>query len=319
MCRTQPTWWLRLWLAPALLWLLSPLACGGAAMPAAEPAPAAVAAPEPAAPSRGFFHEIRSDTANAYLLGSVHLSRGDVLPMDEPIERAFERADTLVLELDLSEQGRMDVMTETLEKAIYPPGESLGAALDDETLELLRRRLDERGLPMAAVARFRPWLVAVTLTVLELQRAGYDAEAGVDLHFAKRAEGSKEIVGLESAAEQISIFADMTETEQVLMLQQTLESLDENTETLDRAMTAWRESDEEALEAEFLDPLRADPRYEKLYDAVFVERNVRMTERLEAMLRGDGTLFVVVGAAHLVGPDGIVARLRDAGYQVVPR
>lgn len=312
-------------LAPALVLFLTPVACGGSTTaPAAAPAPTAAAAPAApktvAAPvSQGFFHEVESDTATVYLLGSVHLSKGDVFPMDDPIEAAFAKADTLVLELDLSEQGQLSAATQTLKQGLYPAGKTLETELDPETLELLRQRLEERGIPFAAMNRLKPWVVAITLTVLELQKNGYDPEGGIDLHFARRAEGKKKIVGLETAADQLALFSGMTPGEQALMLRQTLETLDEDAGQLDEAMAAWKASNEADLEAALLDEMKNDPKYDKLYDAMFVKRNVAMTEKLETMLRGAGTLFVVVGCGHLIGPDGIVARLRAAGYAVTQR
>jgi hypothetical protein len=39
---------------------------------------------------------------------------------------------------------------------------------------------------------------------------------------------------------------------------------------------------------------------------------------LKRLLDGGEPQLVVVGAAHLVGPDGLIAQLRARGYKVLP-
>jgi uncharacterized protein len=307
--------WIRR-LAPAVALLIVPASCGRAAPPPETPE-STTAAPAPEKVSRGFFHQVRSPTATVYLLGSVHVGKEDLFPMDDAIEEAFAASETLVLELDLSEKARLETTGKALAESLYPPGQSLEQVLDAETRALLEQRLAERNLPLQAMNRMRPWVVAVALTLMGLERAGYAAEGGIDLHFARRAEGKKPIVGLETASEQLAIFTGMAEEDQVLLLRHTLETLDEGPALLDQAMAAWRASDEAGLIDTLLKPMRDDPRYAKLYDAVFVRRNVRMTRALEKLLQGRGTYFVVVGSGHVVGPEGIVARLRAAGHDVV--
>ena len=52
------------------------------------------------------------------------------------------------------------------------------------------------------------------------------------------------------------------------------------------------------------------------YDILLRRRNTRWVPRIEAMTKGTDTVFITVGAAHLVGPDGLVSQLRAAGYSV---
>jgi uncharacterized protein len=54
----------------------------------------------------------------------------------------------------------------------------------------------------------------------------------------------------------------------------------------------------------------------QLYQRLLVERNKNWLPKLEALFARKGAAFVVVGAAHLVGPDGLVAMLKAKGYTV---
>jgi uncharacterized protein YbaP (TraB family) len=44
---------------------------------------------------------------------------------------------------------------------------------------------------------------------------------------------------------------------------------------------------------------------------------MEMTARIEQLLKGKETVFVVVGAAHLVSEKGIIELLRGKGYSVL--
>jgi uncharacterized protein YbaP (TraB family) len=53
-----------------------------------------------------------------------------------------------------------------------------------------------------------------------------------------------------------------------------------------------------------------------MYQRLLVDRNRAWLPKLDALFTRSGRAFVVVGAAHLVGPDGLLAMFRARGYQV---
>ena len=53
-----------------------------------------------------------------------------------------------------------------------------------------------------------------------------------------------------------------------------------------------------------------------MYQRLLVERNRNWLPRIEALFARPRPAFVVVGAAHLVGPDGLIAMLRAKGVRV---
>lgn len=57
--------------------------------------------------------------------------------------------------------------------------------------------------------------------------------------------------------------------------------------------------------------------YPKLYQTLIVDRNDKWVRNIEGYLNGSGNTMVVVGAAHLVGADGLVNLLRKRGYKVI--
>ena len=79
--------------------------------------------------------------------------------------------------------------------------------------------------------------------------------------------------------------------------------------------TAWEGGNPDAL-AHVLFERAEDPTYKPFYEALFYTRNRQMTDKVAAMLDQPETHFVVVGAGHLVGEEGILSLLARRGFQV---
>ena len=105
----------------------------------------------------------------------------------------------------------------------------------------------------------------------------------------------------------------MTPDEQDRLLAQTLKELDTQKASVTKLADAWKSGDAPAIEAIVLADLRSEPR---MYQRLLVERNRNWLPAIEALFARPGRAFVVVGAAHLVGPDGLLAMLRAKAYRV---
>lgn len=80
-------------------------------------------------------------------------------------------------------------------------------------------------------------------------------------------------------------------------------------------MRAWRTGDVKAMESLVTQTLNEYPEIRPIYDMLFYRRNRDMTARIEQFLQSRDTVFVVVGAAHLVGKEGIIELLKKKGYK----
>jgi hypothetical protein len=76
---------------------------------------------------------------------------------------------------------------------------------------------------------------------------------------------------------------------------------------------AWKAGDVRIVEEIVLKDVKQEP---LLYQRLLVERNRNWMPTIEALFMRPRPSFVVVGAAHLVGPDGLVTQLRAKGYRV---
>lgn len=249
-----------------------------------------------------------------YLVGSVHLLTKDYYPLSPAIEAAFKDSDLLVEEADLAEMLSPDSQMLLLARGMLPANQSLDKVLSAATYALVSKRVADLGLPIEPLKRFKPWALALTLMGLEWQDAGFDAEFGLDKHFYDRAQADgKPVQGLETADYQISRFDEMTFEQQDRMLAETLKDVENEKANVAALADAWQAGDAATIERVVLGELKDD---RLIYERLLVERNRNWMPKIEALFSRRGRTFIVVGAAHLVGPDGLLAMLRARGYSI---
>jgi hypothetical protein len=261
--------------------------------------------------------KVTTASGNAYLLGSIHFGKQDMYPLHPMIDQAFRVADALVVEANL-----LAVDPETLallfrNKGLYPENDNLKANLAPATWQALEAAVQRYGIPVAVLQRQEPWLTALTLSTLAFQHAGYSEALGIDLHFLRKAQRQKKpIIELESVAIQLSLFDTFTAQEQEAFLLVTLQELDKGARSLEAIVTAWQEGDAETIDTLLNETLHTNPELARIYRLLLVDRNMAMADKISQLMQRDKTLFVVVGAGHLVGEKGIVDLLKKKGYLI---
>lgn len=274
----------------------------------------AVRAQAPAAPgTKNFLWTVQSDSGLLYLAGSVHALPADVYPLNPAFERAFEASDTLVEEIDMSAGDIASLAPMIMAKGMYLDGRTFESAVSKETYALVSKQLDNPSMQQL-IRNMKPWMVMLMLTAMRVQQAGLDVNLGLDRYFFEKATtAGKTIVGLETAESQIDRFDAMPEDVQEQLLRTALEDIDAQERELATIVKAWQGGDAAAL-AEVL--LGGFKRYPAAYQSLIVERNNNWVPQLEQCLTRATPCLVVVGAAHLVGPDGLLALLQKRGYRV---
>lgn len=274
----------------------------------------ALLAPLDAAAAQSFLWKATGRQNVVYLVGSVHLLTKDYYPLSPALEAAFKDSDLLVEEADLAEMLSPDSQLLLLMRGMLPANQSLDKVLSPATYALVSKRVTDLGLPIEPLKRFKPWALALTLMGLEWQNAGFDAELGLDKHFYDRARAEgKPVQGLETADYQISRFDEMTFEQQDRMLAETLKGVENEKANVAALADAWQAGDAATIERVVLGELKDD---RLIYERLLVERNRNWMPKIEALFSRRGRTFVVVGAAHLVGPDGLLAMLRAKGYSI---
>lgn len=281
--------------------------------PEGEPGAAstATAPAEDAAPLLPLWR-LTDDGRTLYLLGSIHLLRPEVYPLDAAIYSAFEEAEVVAFEIDLDEMAAAAPVL--MQRGTYHDDRTLRDVLPDGLYAEFAERVAGSPLPMEAVERMKPWMASLTLSSVTLQQDGFDAAAGVDLHMHERAkEAGKEVIGLETVEEQVEIFEGMSEEAQAAMLRSTLEVLDEAASRLDETTELWRSGRTDELAGLMVEELGDQP---ETMERLLHERNRRWVPQIEGLLDARRPAIVVVGVGHLAGPESVIDLLRDRGYEV---
>jgi uncharacterized protein YbaP (TraB family) len=274
----------------------------------AAAAPAQLRAVEPA------LFVARDADSTLYLFGTVHIRQPGADWGGANAHAALAESEEVWTELEITDDVQTRAAGLVLQHGMLPPGQTLSALLSPQEngrLQLMTKRL---GVPSAMFERMRPWLAAITLSILPMQQAGYESGAGVDEAIDAAADAAgKRMRAFETIEQQIGFLANLSPELQRQMLVETLVST-EDTSQFDALSQAWERGNLEAMEAQVIDEMRDS--YPEVYAVMFVQRNNAWIETLMRELDGAGVDFVAVGAGHMLGDDGLVAQLRARGVTV---
>jgi uncharacterized protein YbaP (TraB family) len=274
----------------------------------------AALASRPVAATHSFLWRASKGQGVVYLVGSVHMLTADFYPLAPALDAAFKDSDLLVEEADLAEMLSPTTQFSLLQRGMLPAGQTLDKVVSPATIALVNAHAGALGPGGAveAVKQFKPWFLAMTLEAMEWQKAGFDPQLGLDKHFYDRAQSEgKTVQGLETTEFQISLFDGMTAEQQERFLSETLKDLNKETASVGQLANAWKSGDVAGVERFVLQDLQSDP---QVYQRLLVGRNRNWLPKIEALFSRPRPAIVVVGAAHLVGPDGLVSMLKAKGY-----
>jgi uncharacterized protein YbaP (TraB family) len=223
-------------------------------------------------------------------------------------QRAFDSASRLVFE---AEPKSMEAASKGLDKAgQYGKGDSLKNHVDPRTYAYLQRYFTLLGVPEKKFSTYRPWLIAAMLESAPKQ----NFMLGVERHFQKKAEAAhKPIESLESIQEHMAPFVGLSERESEALLLIHFINLGRTDLSSSDMMGPWRRGDADSLARQLRDVYREFPAFA---DRLLGQRNRRWIPRIEGYLKSGQVYFVIAGAGHMGGSDGVVALLRSRGYVI---
>ena len=264
---------------------------------------------------KSFLWKIQSKTNAVYVLGSLHYSKKEIYPLNEKIENAFGQSEILVVEADINDIKKVDIQ-ELVERAFYPANDTLEKHVSPEIYEWVKKETGGLGIPLELLNKQKPWFLALTIVALESLKLGFDPNLGIDKYFLSKAGDGKKILELESLDYQFNLLSDFSDKDQELFLSYTLKDLKVMEQELGKLTQAWTSGDTKGMESILTRSISEDKRLSFILEKLVYERNRKMTSKIEDFLRTRETYFVVVGAGHLVGDQGIIEILKGKGYFV---
>lgn len=257
-----------------------------------------------------------SGQGEVIMLGSIHFGHQTLYPLPAPLMAAYERADLLAVEVDMTAVHPQRVAAVMATHGYYPEGQNLRQQIGEWDWQALTAVCEQLGIEVEHFLPLKPWLVALQLVGLQVQETEYSKALGIDQYFLQRARQQKAIYELETIEEQISMFSRFSDDEQILFLRQTLSEYAQGKVFLDEIVRAWQMADQSALEQMVLESFRQEGGTENMFQLVFTERNQRMVAAVEQFLAQGKSVFLVVGVGHMLGEQGLVEELRRRGYTV---
>ena len=268
------------------------------------------AAPAGAAPG---LWVVRDGDTEITIFGTMHALPANETWLVAPLTTRLDAADTLVMEIVLPEdQAALAPLVASL--GLRPGQRPLAQRVSKPAAARLAATAQRIGVPLAMLDRMATWLAALTISEATLTSLGFSSDAGVEpaLHKRARAAG-KPVIGLETAEQQLRFLDNLPETDQVAMLEATLDESAGAREQTDRMVALWRAGDVDTLARDFDKDASASPLLAKV---LITDRNARWADWVAGVMKRPGKVFVAVGAGHLGGPQGLLALLKAKGLTV---
>ncbi|HEX4779929.1 MAG TPA: TraB/GumN family protein [Usitatibacter sp.] len=264
-----------------------------------------------------YLWQVSSLTNQVYLFGTVHAGMAAWYPLPRAVEEAYDDSPVLVVEADVTDKAAME---KSARAVIYTPPANLTTHVPAADYARYRRLLARYGVAEEQAVQMKPFMASTILVFGEWGRLGYAPNYGVDLYLLTRAKKeNKKIMELEGIDAQIALMDTLTDAQNLAVFHSTLDAIDSGLtgDQIKGMVAAWQEGDPDAL-------LEVARKYdEKIPVAGEIEekfiwsRHDAMLAKIEGYLdRGSQKHFIAVGALHLAGPRGLIARLRAAGYLV---
>lgn len=266
-----------------------------------------------------FFWKATKGTETVYLLGTIHGAIAQFYPLPTAIDQAFDKSKHLMVEIAIDKVDGSKVRDMRDKLAYYTPPDHLSKHLTPSTKKVFEDYLKWSGESWAMYEKYRPWYAAEIAAQSKRWRGdAFRASLGLDLYFLTRArEAGKAISDLETVEQQLRIDAELSEPAQDMLLRTSIlgfKDMDAETRAL---LSAWKEGDTDKMERITTREFRARPELREYEKKLLDDRNVAMVAKAKQLMRvKPGPHFLAVGAAHLVGPMGLVRLFEAEGFNV---
>jgi len=242
-----------------------------------------------------------------YLFGTIHTDDNRVTEFSPAVMNALESIDVFMMETQAPQDNRILMM----------PDGNLKDMLTEDELDKVYALTEFHVMHRANVLRMKPWLLA---TIFDSPRP-LTPFAQDNLLMTKAEDLGKEVRGIESPAEHFSAMDSLSRDEQLLMLRAVLKRSDEQkSDDYEHLIKTYLAGDSDklaALDEKITGGMLPAAVWQRMRSKLLDERNVLMAARITEAAKSK-SLFVAIGASHLAGQGGLLARLEQAGFKLSP-
>ena len=255
-----------------------------------------------------------SRNGNSIIIGgSVHILREEDYPLPKEFETAFEQSEALVLEADVEQMENENVKQFLLSKMFMNNGQTLESLLDSDTYEMLSATAGDFGIPIENLSNMKPSMLMMMLASLQMQALGFSQE-GIDSHFLKKADSeNKPFYFFETVEQQINMLVSMGEGYENEYVRYSLLDMENTEEYLTDIINDWK-TGESATTEKLLKEMQEQ--WPLIYKTLIIDRNNEWIPQIEGLLDKGTTYYIIVGLAHIHGPDGLMRALKEHGCTI---
>ena len=245
----------------------------------------------------------------SYVFGTIHLMPNDEFELKESVEEAFKASDLIVLEIDMDDPN----LPTNMMQHMMMDGDS---TLEQYFSEADYKKLDEElqthaGMGVSMIKKMKPLMVMSML----LKKYVGAQPASYELSFVKLSgETQKEILGLESVADQMAIFDGIPYQAQADDIAEMLHDEERYAALFQEMIKLYKAEDVEALYNIFIEYYGDQ---EEVLDLVLHNRNRKWIPKIGEYAK-EQSVFFGVGAGHLGGEEGVLKLLEADGYTITP-
>lgn len=259
-----------------------------------------------------YFWQVKTPKANIYLLGSIHIANQSFYPLHQEIENGFSNSENLVLECNTE---NIDY-SKILNVVSYNDDTELKDHLTKEVYDAFVQYCNNHDINIDIYKKIKPWYTSILLMQLEMNKAGFKSIYGLDNYFFSKAKTlNKSILELETPDEQLSYFTYFENYSDEYILN-TFQNLDSAVIDAKILLSAYKNGEDEAL----LELINSDekryPEIANINAKIITERNQKMFDKIQGFIEKGGNYFIIAGAAHLIGNEGIVKKIESKGYKI---
>lgn len=266
----------------------------------------------------------RDGIPDSFLFGTLHMTDPRVTKLSKQVRAAIEDSKVVALEVaDTAPAVVAAALANAPALMMFDDGRRLDHLVSPEHFSKVKELLDVARLPSGFARSFKPWVVSMVMAVSECERKRMEGGKPVlDTRIAEVAQAKGiPVVGLETVESQLEAAASVPMEEQVAMLRLSLQLADRSDDLRETILQLYLAKQLGAL----LPLQRILAERHGIKDTEFAGFKSRMVDRRNRKMRtrslpllSKGKVFVAVGALHLIGEDGLVTLLRNAGYTLEP-
>jgi len=248
-----------------------------------------------------------------YVGGSIHILRDQDYPLPKAFDEAYNSADIITTELDMQEMNTPENGMKMQQALMYQDEKTLSTVLSEPVYHKLDSVAKTLGMNLKMMDKFKPSMAIIALTFQSLQKLGVTSE-GVDAHYTKQAQkDEKPMLFLETFDEQLAFIESMGKGNEDEFVLYSIEDMKNNEAEFVHLIEDWKTGKQELMLKQLND---FQLNYPDIYKTLLVERNNNWMSRLEDYLKTPEVEFVIVGAMHLMGSEGVLNLLKEKGYTV---